>query len=128
GQSGGGGGRRRRRGGRGSLQVEIEADVAAGRAGLVNLHGQDVVARLKQGGADRSGIERRVLDGGRRGRGVADRAAGHVGAIDLVAVQVDHRAVVAEDVEIKRLNRRGVGDIKTLAEVGGDVLVGAVSA
>ena len=111
----------------GHLERGIEADVGARRDVLVHLDGDHVVAVDERARGDGEGEQEGLVRAGHGGRGrrrVEDRGDRHVRARDLVAVEVDDRAVVALELELERGDRPDVAHREDPAEVGGDVVAG----
>ena len=111
----------------GHLERGIEADVGARRDVLVHLDGDHVVAVDERARGDGEGEQEGLVRAGHGGRGrrrVDDRGDRHVRAHDLVAVEVDDRAVVALELELERGDRPDVAHREDPAEVGGDVVAG----
>ena len=106
------------------VESEVEADVGTGARILMDLDGKDVVAVLEGVcGEFCREVGRLVVaaDGYRRPRLVVDVAGGHVVAVDLGAVEVDHGTVVTQQLEGERPHRCGVRGRELVAEVVGDM-------
>jgi hypothetical protein len=116
-------------GGAGGGELEVEGDVGAGPAVLVDLHGEGVEAFDQQRRGD---VEGRVGGfGDAPGGGVAlvgERSCGEVGSGDLGAVEVDGGTVVASQAEGGSGDGVGVGELEGVSEVGRLVLAGGVGA
>ena len=113
------------------IQLQVEADVRRRGIRLVNFHRDRVHPTDQQVRRNRVGIPRGlffVTDNGLRTGRVGDRATGHVRAPGFLPIDIDHRTIISNDLQVHACDERSVRDIKRPAEIRRDVLVGGVRA
>ena len=98
-----------------TAQFEVKGDVAAVGGGLVNFDSEEV--RAVDQGAARQGRREislfiRAADNAACVSRVTDRAGGQVVAADFGAIEVNHRAVIAQEIQRECGERRGIRDGK----------------
>jgi hypothetical protein len=112
-------------------EFEIESEIAAGGAGLMHLDGDDIEPFAECGGTDGAFVPGLFaitgeLTLGELGGG--DWTVGEPEADDLGSVEVDDGAVVPLESADQIGHRAGFGQIKGVAEPGGDEFLGGIRA
>ncbi len=107
-------------------QLEIENEINAVGAGLVDLRGQHIRSIQQQSGAGVSGVKSvfaPAIDVGGRERQVIDRSRRHVVAEDFGAIQINHYSVVAHHTDHQLIERGRIGHHEGGPKIGGQILV-----
>jgi len=108
-------------------EFKIETYIRTVSAGLVDFHRKKISANGKISRGNGRRIESAFVGAANVGRcagPITDRAAGHVAAKDFTTIEINHRAIVAEEQNPDIRVERRVRHIESVAKIGGDIFIG----
>ncbi len=108
-------------------QREVEREVIAGVADLMHFNREHVVASdepTRIDGKSNENLLEFVVDGRCRPGTIIDRSGRHVAARDFLPVQINDRAIIAQQAELQGAEDRWIRDGEMMAKVGRQVTGG----